>query len=70
VDWHVAKPNKRGYCTKGRSNLLVIHVFWKVVGYGGVARVVYAYSSFLPTTFVPEFASAIICFKVYALFIS
>jgi hypothetical protein len=34
--------------------LLVIHVFWKVVGYNGVARVDNAYLSFLLITFVPK----------------
>jgi hypothetical protein len=32
--------------------MLVIYVFWRVVGYSGVARVVYAYLSFMETTFV------------------
>jgi len=32
--------------------MLVIYVFWRVVGYSGVARVVYAYLSFMQTAFV------------------
>ena len=39
---------------KGRSNTLVIYDFGKVMGYSGVDRVVFAYSSFMETAFVPH----------------
>jgi hypothetical protein len=39
--------------------MLVIHVFWRVVGYSRVARVVYAYSSFKETAFVQGAAISI-----------